>query len=82
MFFVCVYTGAGDPLQQVAAGFKAGRVRPRPVCRFPLLLYHDRIQRLHFCQPSHVYGRVEHSSMPRIPKPQGSHSNPQFSFLQ
>lgn len=79
-FLTCVFPGAGDPPEQVATGFEAGRVRPRPVRRFPLLLHHDRVQRLHVCQPPHVYGGVEHSGMPRIWKPQGFHSNPQFSF--
>lgn len=75
-FLTCVFPGAGDPPEQVATGFEAGRVRPRPVRRFPLLLHHDRVQRLHVCQPPHVYGGVEHSGMPRIWKPQGFHSEP------
>lgn len=37
--FVCA--GAGDPSEQVAAGFKIGGVRPRPVRRVSLLLHHD-----------------------------------------
>lgn len=47
-------SGVGDPCEQVEVGLQAGRVRACSVCHLPLLFRHDRIQRLHICQPAHV----------------------------
>lgn len=71
-FYVClsICAGVGHPHKQVAAGFKAGHLCPGLVCRVPLLLRHDRVQRLHLCQLAHVHGGLERSSMQRLPKPQ------------
>lgn len=67
--------GAGDPPEQMEAGREAGHLRPGVVRHLPLLLRHDRVQRLHLCQLAHVHGGLVSSSMSPIPKLQQSHSN-------
>ena len=52
--------GAGDPREQVEAGHEAGHLRAGVVRHLPLLLRHDRVQRVHLRQPAHVHGGVEY----------------------
>lgn len=56
----CMRAGAGDPREQVEAGHEAGHLRAGVVRHLPLLLRHDRVQRVHLRQPAHVHGGVEY----------------------
>lgn len=78
-FAVCVHAGSGHLPEQMEAGFQAGRLRPGLVRRLPLLLCHDRVQRLHLRQPAHVHRDGGHGWLK--PKPQRNHSDPSRIFI-
>lgn len=59
LFHVSFTADSWDSSERVEAGLQAGRLCAGSVRHLPLLLHHDRVQRLHLRQPAHVSGRLD-----------------------